>query len=116
MFLGRMYEEKYFQINNYQLRKIAKLTGCIKPCYYKKYQVIGEKIPTALKSDLLTFSFWAVSEDTTVEKEMLVYPWTSLVAEFGGTLGLFLGFSFIAGWDGALRLAGWGRASLAQGF
>jgi hypothetical protein len=27
------------------------------------------------------------------------------VAEFGGTLGLFLGFSFMAIWDGAEQLA-----------
>ena len=27
-------------------------------------------------------------------------PWTSLVAEFGGTLSLFLGFSFMTLWEG----------------
>jgi hypothetical protein len=66
MFFVRMYEEKYLIINNYELKKIAELTGCMKPCYYKKYQVLGEKIPTASKSDLFTFSFWAVSDATTV--------------------------------------------------
>ena len=30
---------------------------------------------------------------------MLVYPLSSFVAEVGGTLGLFLGFSFLALWD-----------------
>ena len=34
-----------------------------------------------------------------IEQEKLVYSLESLVAEFGGTLGLFLGFSFIAVWD-----------------
>jgi hypothetical protein len=34
-------------------------------------------------------------------------PWSSLVAEFGGTLGLFLGFSFMTLWDGVE----WGRAA-----
>ena len=33
------------------------------------------------------------------KKEAYVYPWTSLVAEFGGTLGLFVGFSFLMVWD-----------------
>ena len=37
---------------------------------------------------------------TMMEKEQLIYPLTSLVAEFGGTLGLFLGFSFMTVWDG----------------
>ena len=34
-----------------------------------------------------------------VETEALVYTVESLVAEFGGTLGLFLGFSFMTLWD-----------------
>jgi hypothetical protein len=55
-----------------------------------------------------------VSNDTKVEKELLVYPLPSLVAEFGGTLGLFLGFSFMALWDGAGQLAERGRSILAR--
>ena len=54
---------------------------------------------TAFKSDHFTFSLWSVSVDTYSEKEQLIYPLTSLVAEFGGTLGLFLGFSFMVVWD-----------------
>ena len=34
-----------------------------------------------------------------VKTEDLIYPWQSLVAEFGGALGLFLGFSFMTIWD-----------------
>ena len=34
-----------------------------------------------------------------VETEELIYPWQSLVAEFGGALGLFLGFSLMTIWD-----------------
>ena len=40
-----------------------------------------------------------------VEKESLLYPIEYLVAEFGGTLGLFLGFSFMALWDGVELLS-----------
>ena len=43
---------------------------------------------------------------TMMEKEQLIYPLTSLVAEFGGTLGLFLGFSFMTVWDGMQSLQG----------
>ena len=43
---------------------------------------------------------------TMMEKEQLIYPLTSLVAEFGGTLGLFLGFSFMTVWDGMQNLQG----------
>ena len=49
---------------------------------------------------------WNNSPYILVEWEDLVYPLASLVAEFGGTLGLFLGFSFMAVWDESVRL-GW---------
>ena len=44
-------------------------------------------------------TLWNTSPSLLVEKEELIYPMESLVAEFGGTLGLFLGFSFMAIWD-----------------
>jgi hypothetical protein len=86
----------------------------MKPCYYTQYRVIGKKAATSFQSDFFTVSFWVVSNDTKVERELLVYPLSSLVAEFGGTLSLFLGFSFMALWDGAAWLAGWGRIILAR--
>ena len=39
-----------------------------------------------------------------VETEELIYPWQSLVAEFGGALGLFLGFSFMTIWESVEEL------------
>ena len=49
-----------------------------------------------------TFGYvlWNMSPYVLVETESLLYSIESLVAEFGGTLGLFLGFSFMALWDG----------------
>ena len=48
---------------------------------------MGDKQITDIVYDTFVFSLWAVSSSTNVETEVLVYPWTSLVAEFGGTLG-----------------------------
>lgn len=31
--------------------------------------------------------------------EVMMYPWVSFVSEFGGALGLFVGFSFMMFWD-----------------
>ena len=41
-----------------------------------------------------------------VETEELIYPWQSFVAEFGGALGLFLGFSFMKILDSLLTVLG----------
>ena len=80
--------------------KVKELTGCMKPCQYKKYTFVGERKSSAFKgSEYGFFSLWAVSEKTQVNTEELIYPLSYLVAEFGGILGLFLGFSFIGLWD-----------------
>ena len=34
-----------------------------------------------------------------VEEEVFVYGFVSFVSEFGGSLGLFLGWSFMTVWD-----------------
>ena len=46
------------------LTEITRVTGCLKPCSYKKYVLIGEKTRTSFKSDDFTFSLWAVSNST----------------------------------------------------
>ena len=48
--------------------------------------------------------------------KVLVYPWTSLVAEFGGTLGLFLGLSAMTLWDGLEWIAKWKFSSIQNVF
>ena len=83
---------------------IIRETSCLKPCSYKKYVLIGEKRRSTFKSEEFALSLWAVSNSTQVEKEELIYPLSSLVAEFGGTLGLFLGISFMTLWDQILLL------------
>ena len=81
-----------------QSQEISLITGCLKPCHYKKYVFLAEH---NVKSKQCKYEFflWAASSRTRVETEELIYPMSSLVAEFGGTLGLFLGFSFISLWD-----------------
>ena len=76
------------------------MTGCKKPCIYKQYKFIGQQTALTAKFNYFVLALWSVTNFTKVETEMLVYPFTSLVAEFGGVLGLFLGFSFMTFWDG----------------
>ena len=76
-----------------------RVTNCIKPCKYKEYKVVGENRQTTLQSQDFSFSLWAISKNTEVKREELIYPFSSFLAEFGGILGLFLGFSFMSLWD-----------------
>ena len=39
------------------------------------------------------------SNSIEVQREQLVYPFLSLVADVGGVLGLFIGFNFLMIWD-----------------
>ena len=41
------------------------------------------------------FLFYFVTTDILEDEEVLVFPLDSLVSEFGGALGLFLGVSFL---------------------
>ena len=87
------------KIRRSDLGQIFNLTKCLKPCSYKKYSLLGDRKPSHFKSKYAAFSLWASSEKTRVVTEQLIYPLSSLIAEFGGTLGLFLGVSFVTIWD-----------------
>ena len=43
--------------------------------------------------------FWFSSQTVLIEKEVLDYPFITLLADFGGVLGLFIGFNFLMIWD-----------------
>ena len=45
------------------------------------------------------FGLSLVTTDISVETEALVFDFTALVSNVGGSLGLFLGFSFYMLWD-----------------
>ena len=85
-----MYDKYYSSFQDAEFESIMNLVGCKKPCFYRKYSFFGQKRNTNFQTDSFIFSFYSHSNYTRVEKEQLIYPLSSLVAEFGGTLGLFL--------------------------
>ena len=115
-----------------EVDKIERWTGCLKPCAYKEYKFVNSNPKPLLlgqvPDDQVTFGLWPASEYTQFEEEVLsmnhnfrsifrclnfvfyqvlLYPFTSLLAEFGGCLGLFLGFSFVTISDGLKAFAIW---------
>ena len=88
--------------------EIFEITGCKKPCTYNEYRFASANAEVMPKVDGKPTSgwivFWGASNRTWTEEEILLYPFTSLIAEFGGSLGLFLGFSFMSIWQ---EVRGW---------
>ena len=75
-----------------------------------RYRVtIGVGVPNAMQRKVVATdlrdmnSFGTVvtygSLSTTGLREYFIYPFDSIVSDFGGTLGLFVGFSFVMLWD-----------------
>ena len=62
-----------------QMEVISDVTGCLKPCNYRKYTFLGDKKITGYKSDYFIFSLLAFFNHTILEKEQLIYPFSSLV-------------------------------------
>ena len=93
------------------MTEIVKRTGCYQPCNFKEYQFVNTNLKEFNLVDIpdnrVAICLWAVSKYTQAEEEVLVYPFQSLIAEFGGCLGLFLGFSFMTIWDGLKSLVIW---------
>ena len=104
IFLLSVFEQTYFKMRFEELHVIGKMTGCGKPCSYREYKFHGEKLPTSFKSsgDHYIFSLLAQTRHTSIWKEELLYPPSTMVAEVGGILSLFLGVSFMTIWDGAI--------------
>ena len=75
---------------------LVNMTGCAVPCSHMEFKHVGSKVKAEHTFGfLLRFGKTEVSE----EKEAYVYGFVSFVSEFGGSLGLFLGFSFLTVWD-----------------
>ena len=64
---------------------------------------IGDQRPDATDC---TLDIIFASRVVVVDKEEWTFPFISFVAEFGGCLGLFLGFSFLLAWDGLMAAVG----------
>ena len=99
-----MFEELYADLSHLELPSLISRLGCEAPCQYNQYQFLNSDLKPDSEWPVegqIQYGLWSVTKFTKIEKEILLYPFTSLLAEFGGALGLFLGFSIMTIWDGA---------------
>ena len=86
-------DEMYYKMALMKQTALFKYTGCTLPCDYVEYQLVDE--PVKVK-DIYSQTFDLLLNTNAFERtEQLLYPIESFVSEFGGALGLFLGFSFM---------------------
>ena len=77
--------------------KLLNMTGCPLPCSYSEYRLVGS--PALVDPTGYGFQLSFAKTEAWEEREALIYEFVSFVSEFGGSLGLFLGFSFFSVWD-----------------
>ena len=79
-------------------------TKCLRNCEYFVYsKFIETKMngdPEMRRKNESWLMIKAASSKIKVKKQTLIYPLVSFLAEMGGSLGLFLGFSLMMVWDG----------------
>ena len=80
------------------LEDVTSRTGCLQPCHYTQFSLPAEPQDVSFFNASLV-SLVLARATVTRRTEVLRYPLESLVAEFGGALGMFLGFSFLMIWD-----------------
>ena len=77
----QQYEELWQRLSFLEAAGIFQETGCFKPCNYNDYRIIGESMTSNFGDKDFIFSLWAVSNDTSIEREVLIYSLRSMVAD-----------------------------------
>ena len=104
----KAFQSYYNQVFYSSEEELKELTGCLLPCTYTHYSLSDSYV---IVSNDSAFAIRYAVTDLITEEEVPFFPFDSLVSEFGGALGLFLGFSFL----GAVSMAQtWIRAILSM--
>ena len=90
------FEQHYFKLVTEQPEFIQAYTSCLFPCTHLEYKVAATRAMT-----LQQYGLWISYGSTTtiVQKEFYILNFETFVSNYGGSLGLFVGFSFFMMWD-----------------
>ena len=90
-----LFEKMYEMIDTLEMQSIIKITGCLPPCSYTEYRLKS----VYRKGNIPALVLRLTGSNVRKRMEKFIYPLESFVSEFGGAMGLFLGFSFVMMWD-----------------
>ena len=95
------YQILYEKLALMEIGDVTNLTNCPLPCSYRIIRFVGNPkiFPNSKATNFSSYSINLVSTNIVVETEELIYSFSNLVSDIGGSLGLFLGFSFLMIWD-----------------
>ena len=119
--------DEYIKIADKSRGELFDITYCPMPCSFIKFynncsrktfcflQVKGDDLMVIPMEGVGTIFVPIFSSDIIqIKKEVEAFPFSSLVADCGGVLGLFVGFNFLMVWDWILRLSLYLYLSLAK--
>ena len=92
----RSYEKEFLYLSQVEERVVLKKSGCLPPCQYSEFTLV-ENVPGF--ANVYGYGLAYATTEVRIEEEDWVYPGLSFIGEFGGSLGLFLGFSLMTIWD-----------------
>ena len=90
-------EFEYITLADVVEAQLINMTNCFLPCSFSEYRLVGS--PSVVDPSSYGFQLSFAKTEAWEEREAFVYEFVSFVSEFGGSLGLFLGFSFYSVWD-----------------
>ena len=90
---------KMLNIDMKRIPDITNITGCKPNCVNYKYDIMNIKPIWAISGKEIILTITWLKNELIVETEKLAYDELTFVANFGGALGLFVGFSFFMLWD-----------------
>ena len=100
------FQEEFYRISEtFEQSEVVRYTSCLRPCHFTQYELAAE--PYRSQGDVTHISLVLSSTEVISKTEQKVYRFESFVAEVGGALGLFLGFSFLMVWDAGRMFGGW---------
>ena len=92
-----LHEKEYYALADMKRGEVLTNTGCLLPCHFREFKSVGT--PVTIQPGVFGFQLSYAKSEYAEEREVFLYDLTSFVSEFGGSLGLFLGFLFFSCWD-----------------